>query len=51
MQGLAPVVTIIISLVLYGKIPGTMLLIGLILATVAIVALSLEPKPEKEEEK
>lgn len=49
MQGLAPVVTIIISLVLYGKIPGPMLSIGLVLATIAIVALSLEPKPEKEE--
>ena len=48
MQGLAPVVTIIISLVLYGKIPGPMLAIGLVLATVAIVALSLEPKPKEE---
>lgn len=51
MQGLAPVVTIIISLVLYGKVPGVMLTIGLVLATIAIVALSLEPKPAKEEEK
>ena len=48
MQGLAPVVTIIISLVLYGKVPGPMLAIGLVLATVAIVALSLEPKPKDE---
>ncbi len=47
-QGLAPVVTIIISLVLYGKVPGPMLAIGLVLATVAIVALSLEPKPKDE---
>lgn len=48
MQGLAPVVTIIISLVLYGKIPGPMLSIGLVLATIAIVALSLEPKPKED---
>ena len=48
MQGLAPVVTIIISLVLYGKVPGPMLAIGLVLATIAIVALSLEPKPKKD---
>lgn len=52
MQGLAPVVTIIISLVLYGKIPGEMLLIGLVLATMAILSLSLEPaKTQKGERK
>ena len=32
----------------YGKVPGPMLAIGLVLATVAIVALSLEPKPKDE---
>lgn len=44
MQGLAPVLTVIISLLIYSKIPGTMLAVGLVLATVAIVLLSLEPK-------
>lgn len=44
MQGLAPVLTVILSLIIYSKIPGTMLSIGLVLATLAIVLLSLEPK-------
>lgn len=44
MQGLAPVLTVILSLIIYSKIPGTMLSIGLVLATIAIVLLSLEPK-------
>lgn len=42
MQGLAPVLTVILSLIIYSKIPGTMLSIGLVLATLAIVLLSLE---------
>lgn len=38
--GLAPVITIIISLIVYGVVPGGMLLIGLIIAAVAIILLS-----------
>lgn len=41
LTGLAPVITIILSLILYGVIPGLMLTIGLILAIIAIVTLSL----------
>lgn len=44
MQGLAPVLTVILSLIIYSKVPGTMLSTGLILATFAIVLLSLEPR-------
>jgi drug/metabolite transporter (DMT)-like permease len=40
MTGLAPVITIVLSLVLYGVIPGGILLTGLIIAVVAIVLLS-----------
>lgn len=38
--GLAPVITVILSSILYGVIPGGFLLTGLILATIAIVLLS-----------
>lgn len=38
--GLAPVITIIISLIVYGVLPGGMLLTGLIIAAIAIVLLS-----------
>lgn len=38
--GLAPVITIIISLIVYGVVPGGMLLTGLIIAAVAIILLS-----------
>lgn len=40
MTGLSPVITIIISLIIYAVIPGTVLLIGLLLATAAIILLS-----------
>ena len=40
MTGLAPVITVILSLIVYGVIPGGILLTGLIIASVAIVLLS-----------
>ena len=40
LSGLSPVITIIISLIIYAVIPGTILLIGLILAAIAIFLLS-----------
>ncbi|MFA5818413.1 MAG: EamA family transporter [Bacteroidales bacterium] len=40
LTGLAPVITIAISLVVYGVVPGGILLTGLIIAIVAIVLLS-----------
>jgi drug/metabolite transporter (DMT)-like permease len=40
LTGLSPVITIIISLIIYAVFPGTILLIGLIMAAVAIVLLS-----------
>lgn len=40
LTGLAPVITIIISLVVYAVIPGGLLLSGLIIASVALVLLS-----------
>lgn len=40
LTGLSPVITIIISLIIYAVMPGTILLIGLLLAAVAIVLLS-----------
>ncbi|MBL7969634.1 MAG: DMT family transporter [Prolixibacteraceae bacterium] len=40
LTGLAPVITIIISLVIYSVFPGTMLLVGLILAIVAMAIFS-----------
>lgn len=40
MTGLAPVITIIISLVIYGVVPGGFLLSGLIIACLAIILLS-----------
>ena len=40
MTGLAPVITVIISLIVYGVVPGGILLTGLIIAFVAIVLLS-----------
>jgi drug/metabolite transporter (DMT)-like permease len=39
MTGLAPVITIILSLIFYGVVPGGMLLTGLILASAALVLL------------
>ncbi|MEP6682063.1 MAG: EamA family transporter [Parafilimonas sp.] len=40
LTGLSPVITIIISLIIYAVFPGPILLIGLLLAAVAIVLLS-----------
>ncbi|MBV9963708.1 MAG: DMT family transporter [Parafilimonas sp.] len=40
LSGLSPVITIIISLIIYAVMPGTVLLIGLILAAIAILLLS-----------
>lgn len=42
MQGLAPLITIVLSLIFYTLFPSVILLIGLVLATIALVALSLE---------
>lgn len=41
LTGLAPLITIILSLMIYGVMPGTILIIGLILAMAAILILSL----------
>jgi drug/metabolite transporter (DMT)-like permease len=40
MTGLAPVITVILSLIFYGVVPGGILLTGLIIASVAIFLLS-----------
>jgi drug/metabolite transporter (DMT)-like permease len=40
LTGLSPVITIIISLIIYSVFPGAVLLIGLIMAAVAIILLS-----------
>jgi drug/metabolite transporter (DMT)-like permease len=40
LTGLAPVITIVISLIVYGVVPGGVLLTGLIIAVIAIVLLS-----------
>ena len=42
MQGLAPLITVVLSLVFFAVIPGPMLLAGLVLAAAALVALSIE---------
>lgn len=42
MTGLAPLITIILSLILYAVFPSTILLIGLVLASIALVVLSKE---------
>jgi drug/metabolite transporter (DMT)-like permease len=41
LTGLAPLITIILSLILYSVMPGPMLMIGLVFAVVAIFILSL----------
>ncbi len=41
LSGLSPVITVAISLVIYTVFPGPMLMIGLILAAIAIVLLSV----------
>jgi drug/metabolite transporter (DMT)-like permease len=40
MTGLAPVITVVISLIFYGVVPGGILMAGLIIASVAIVLLA-----------
>ena len=40
LTGLAPVITIVLSLILYAVFPGVMLLIGLVLAVIAMFILS-----------
>jgi uncharacterized membrane protein len=40
LSGLSPVITVVLSLIIYAVMPGTVLLIGLILAAIAIVLLS-----------
>ncbi len=40
LTGLAPVITIVLSLIIYGVMPGGVLLTGLIFAAIAIVLLS-----------
>jgi len=40
MTGLAPVITVVLSLIIYSIIPGPVLLTGLIVASIAIVLLS-----------
>jgi uncharacterized membrane protein len=40
LSGLSPVITVVLSLIIYAVVPGIVLLIGLILAAVAIVLLS-----------
>jgi len=42
MTGLSPLITIILSLIIYAVFPSTMLFIGLVLATIALLALSRE---------
>ncbi|MEG1622379.1 MAG: DMT family transporter [Alistipes sp.] len=42
MQGLAPLITMVLSLILYAVFPSAILLTGLILATIALIALSIE---------
>jgi uncharacterized membrane protein len=41
LSGLSPVITVALSLVIYAVFPGPMLLIGLIIAAIAIVLLSI----------
>ena len=40
LTGLSPVITVVISLIIYAVVPGTVLLIGLLFAAIAIVLLS-----------
>lgn len=42
MQGLAPLITMVLSLILYAVFPSAILLTGLVLATIALIALSIE---------
>lgn len=40
LTGLAPLITVVLSLIIYAVFPGTILLTGLVLATIAMVALA-----------
>ena len=40
LTGLSPVITIVISLIIYAVFPGTVLLVGLVMAAIAIFLLS-----------
>lgn len=42
MQGLAPLITMVLSLIVFAIVPGPMLMTGLVLATIALIALSIE---------
>lgn len=42
MTGLAPLITIVLSLIIYGVFPSVILLIGLIMAAIALIILSKE---------
>jgi len=42
LTGLAPLITIIISLLIYGVIPGLLLTTGLVMALIAIFILSFD---------
>lgn len=42
LTGLAPLITIVLSLIIYSVLPGAFLLSGLVLATIAMITLSLE---------
>ena len=42
MEGLAPLITVVLSLVLYAVFPSTLMLIGMLLAVTAMIILSLE---------
>ena len=42
MQGLAPLITMVLSLLIFAEVPGPMLSVGLVLAVIALVALSME---------
>ncbi len=42
MTGLAPLITIVISLVIYGVVPGVILTVGLVMAVIAMFILSFD---------
>ena len=42
MEGLAPLITVVLSLVLYAVFPSTLMLVGILLAVTAMIMLSLE---------
>lgn len=42
MEGLAPVITVILSLIIYAVFPSTIMLVGIVLAVFAMIMMSLE---------